>query len=645
MTHASTQILIVEDDPAHAALIRRAFEAKEQEVNLNIASNLQQAKTYLANNTPNLVITDLRLPDGQGTELLPPDMENNLYPVVIMTSHGDEKVAVEAMRAGALDYVVKSEITLLDTPHIAQRALREWKHIVKRRQAEDELRKLYLAVEQSPVSVVITNIQGNIEYVNPKFTKTTGYTFEEAVGQNPRILKTGHTSPDDYKNLWETITSGKEWHGEFQNKKKNGETYWELARISPIRNKAGEITHFVAVKEDITKRKQAEAEREQLEAQLRQSQKMESVGRLAAGIAHDFNNLLLVINGFAELLQIEISPNNPQYEIVEKILHSGQRAADLVRQLLAFSRKQIIKPQVINLDDTIINIDKMLRRLIGENIELQTILAPDLWLVKADPNQIEQIIINLAINARDAMPNGGKLTIETSNITLDDEYVTHHLGTTPGRHVLLTISDTGHGMSEDMKNHIFEPFFTTKEVGQGTGLGLATVFGIVKQNAGNIWVYSEETIGTTFKVYLPAIDQMVAQSSDQSSTKKLPPGHETILLVEDDPAVRHLAKTVLERQGYTVLEAQNGQTALHIASGYNDTIHLLLTDVVMPDINGKELADELTIINPHLKTLFMSGYTNNAIENHGILSPNIDFLQKPFGPQKLTQKVRIVLDS
>jgi CheY-like chemotaxis protein len=372
---------------------------------------------------------------------------------------------------------------------------------------------------------------------------------------------------------------------------------------------------------------------------------MEAIGRLTAGIAHDFNNLLTAINGFAELVQGQLEPDNGLREMVDKILNSGQRAADLVRQLLAFSRKQIIEPRVMNLNTVVVEMDKMLRRIIGEDIDLKISLAPDLWPVRVDAAQMGQVIINLAVNARDAMPAGGRLTLETANVVIDDDYAAGHLGTQPGKHVMLAISDTGCGMSDEVKAHIFEPFFTTKEVGKGTGLGLATVFGVVKQNEGDIWVYSEEGIGTTFKVYLPCVEEAKLPLALSGSNQEIPSGHETILVVEDDTGVRELVQQVLRKRGYNLLQARNGHEALRLIAGCPDPIHLLLTDVVMPGVSGKALAEKLAQVQPGLKTLFMSGYTDQAITHHGVLDPGVAFIQKPFSPAALARKVRAVLDS
>jgi PAS domain S-box-containing protein len=390
-------------------------------------------------------------------------------------------------------------------------------------------------------------------------------------------------------------------------------------------------------------RSRLDAERRRLEEQYHQSQKMEAVGRLTAGIAHDFNNILTVINGFAALMEYELLPDDPLREMLDKILHSGQRAADLVQQLLAFSRKQVIEPRVLDLNAVVADMDKMLRRVIGEDIDLKTTLTPDLWPVKVDVAQMGQVIVNLAVNARQAMPEGGRLTIETANVVIDEAYVASHLGTQPGKYVLLAISDTGCGMSKEVKARIFEPFFTTK--GVGTGLGLATVFGIIKQSGGDIWVYSEEGRGATFKIYLPRADESILPSASPQLEAEYPAGSETVLLVEDDIAVRDLVRQVLQRQGYTLLEAQNGHEALRLINHYAAPVDLLLTDVILPDISGKFLAEAAARMKPDMKILFMSGYTDEAVAHHGVLESGVAFLQKPFGPIALARKVRVVLDN
>jgi len=383
----------------------------------------------------------------------------------------------------------------------------------------------------------------------------------------------------------------------------------------------------------------------QTQEQLTQARKMEAVGRLAGGVAHDFNNLLMVIMGRTELLLRELPAEDPKRPGAELIRTTTSRAADLTRQLLAFGRKQVLQPRVVNLNGVVGNMGELLRRLIGEDITLTTLLDPGLGCVKVDPGQIEQVIMNLAINARDAMPRGGRRTIETANLELDASYTQQHLETRRGPHIMLALTDTGFGMDVQTQARIFEPFFTTKGVGKGTGLGLATVHGIVKQSGGSVWVYSEPGQGTTFKVYLPRVDE----PADSGPADLLPAtplqGMETILLVEDEDAVRELVRDALRARGYTVLEARHGNEALQICERHAGRIDLMVTDVVMPEMSGRELADRLAVVKPRMKVLYMSGYTDNAVVHHGVLDPGTIFLQKPFGPGVLLRKVREVLDA
>ena len=503
------------------------------------------------------------------------------------------------------------------------------------KQADETIRRLSTAVDQGPTAVIITDPTGRIEYVNRKFTDITGYQFDEVVGQNPRMLKSGKTSTGQYQQLWGTIGSGATWRGEIQNRRKNGEYYWASATIAPVKDENGAITNYVAIQEDVT-------ETRSLEAQLRQAQKMEAVGRLAGGVAHDFNNLLTVITSYSQLLLEEMTAADPRRTDLEEIQRAAAAAAGLTRQLLAFSRQQVLEPRVLNLNDVLSASGKMLHRLIGEDVALQLTLAPELGHVKADPGQIEQVIMNLAVNARDAMPDGGKLTIETANIDLDEAYTAQHAVVAPGSYVLVSVSDTGCGMDEPTKARLFEPFFTTKEKGKGTGLGLATVYGIVKQSNGYIWVYSEVGHGTSFKVYLPRVDETPAAAA-AARPLYANGGTETILLAEDASGVRAVSHEILKRLGYTVLVANDGQSALDLSATRSDRIHLLITDVIMPEMSGRQLADRLVEQRPELKVLFVSGYTDDAIVRHGMLEPGIAFLQKPFTPQTLARKVREVL--
>ncbi|HLK61617.1 MAG TPA: ATP-binding protein [Chthonomonadaceae bacterium] len=417
----------------------------------------------------------------------------------------------------------------------------------------------------------------------------------------------------------------------------DGTMAWLETNKLPLHDAKGEVVGVLGTWADIT-------ERRKLEEQLRQAQKLESIGRLAGGVAHDFNNLLTPILGYTELALDVLSADHPIRNDLLQIEIAARRASDLTRQLLAFARRQLIEPRAVNLNDLLLNMDKMLRRLIGEDIELVTLAHPDLWAVKVDPGQMEQVLVNLAVNSRDAMPQGGKLTLETANVYLDAEYARRHPEVAPGEYVLMAVSDTGIGMEESIQKHIFEPFFTTKEQGKGTGLGLATCHGIVNQSGGHIWLYSEPGRGTCFKIYLPRTREDVV-SPAVMTRPPLPRGSETILLVEDDDMVRAYAGQALRTLGYTVFEASDGAKALVRSANHPGEIHLLLTDVVMPLMSGRQLAEQLERTRPGLRILYASGYTDNTIIHHGVLDAGVTFLQKPYTHSALAQKVREVLDT
>jgi PAS domain S-box-containing protein len=510
--------------------------------------------------------------------------------------------------------------------------------ITQQKQVEETMRSLVTAIEQSADTVVITDLNGVIQYCNPAFEKVTGYSKEEAIGQNPRVLKSGKHDAEFYRQMWATIVRGQVWSGHLTNKKKDGSLYQESATITPIRDASGKTSGFVAVKRDITRQRE-------LEDQLRHAQKMESVGRLAGGVAHDFNNLLTVINGYGGLLLKRLKPSDPLREYAEHITKAGERAVSLTKQLLAFSRKQVIEPKVLDLNKTIRESAPVLQRLIGEDIALTTHLDGALGQVMADPEQIHQVIMNLVVNARDAMPDGGRLDIETSNVEIAAEAGNAmNADAIPGRYVSMSVTDSGHGMDEITRQNIFEPFFTTKEVGKGTGLGLSTVYGIVQQSGGWIDVWSAAGVGTSMKVYLPRIDSFPAPEPEKISPPPQP-GDETILVVEDQSSVRAFAVAALQECGYHVLEASNGDEAISIANQHPGQIQLLLTDVVMPGMNGKVLSQRLKRSFGNLKVLFMSGYTADAFAERGVLDRGVAFLHKPFTPHELAAKVREVLAS
>jgi PAS domain S-box-containing protein len=501
---------------------------------------------------------------------------------------------------------------------------------------EELLRKLRRTVEQSPDLVMITNDAGVLEYVNPAFEQVTGYDQTEVVGQPLGILKSEQQAGELYEEMWNTVLSGKVFHGVVMNRKKNGETFILEKSITPLRNRQGAITHFISTGRDITGQRQ-------LEQQLQQAQKMDAIGKLAGGVAHDFNNLLMIISANAELTLDALSQQDSSRSRIVEIMNASRRAADLTRQLLAFSRRQVQSLRILDLNSVIAEVSRMLPRLIGEDIQFSFIPGDDLGVVKADPVQIEQIVMNLATNARDAMPQGGRFTIETSKFHVDDTNLMRHSIMPPGDYVSMIVSDSGMGIPRDQLEHVFEPFFTTKEAGKGTGLGLATVYGVVKQSGGFIWVYSEIGLGTTFKIYLPRTVQK-NEIIARAVLTETPRGSETVLLVEDEADVRELTREFLTRSGYTVIEAGNGEDGLRASRDYPGRIDLLITDVVMPKMSGPALAASLAAERPSMKVLFVSGYAENTVLRHGSIDVTARFLAKPFDLTSLARKVRQVLE-
>jgi PAS domain S-box-containing protein len=631
---------------------------------------------------------------------------------------------------------------------------------------EESLRLQSAALEAAANAIVITDQLGNILQVNAAFTALTGYAAREVIGQNPRILKSGQQKETFYRNLWQTISSGRVWSGELTNRRKDGSLYAEEMTITPLRDADGVIAHYIAIKQDISERKRAEdelrwktafleaqvnssidgilvvdqdrktllqnqrftdlfkmpqrmadevsdenrlrwvtdmvknpepfvqkvlhlyahpneisrdeielkdgttldrysspaigkdgkyygriwtfhdiTERKTLEARLFQSQKMETVGKLAGGVAHEFNSILTTIIGQGELLLGDLPAGSPLAKNAAEINKAAGRGATLTRQLLAYGRKQFLQPEILNLNRVIEGMEDMFRHLMGVDVETQIIPAPGLRAVKADAGQIEQVIMNMLMNAREAMPNGGKLILETANVSFDQKSVGRYLELKPGDYVMLAITDTGTGMSEEVKARVFEPFFTTRGVGHGTGLGLSTCDGIIKQSGGQISVYSEPARGTTFKIYLPQVEPQANPDRPPVNSQDLPHGTETILLVEDDSVLREMAANLLGRLGYKVLAAANGIEALRLKQ-QRDTGHvdLLFTDVVMPHMSGKELAERMQALYPHTRVLFTSAHTRNAIIQQGVLNKDAALLLKPFTPAELASKVRELLD-
>ena len=510
------------------------------------------------------------------------------------------------------------------------------------RATQEDLRRSELnfrsLVTNAPYGICRCDSTGKILDANPAFLELLGFTSAgEIVGQH---IYTLYKDAEQWFDLADYLRSSAPFKGLTAEWSRKGGT--TVVRVSgrSVANGRKEGVVFELFAEDVT-------ERRALEQQLQQSQKMEAVGRLAGGIAHDFNNLLMVISGYSEFLLERLGAEPHLRGPAQEIASASERASSLTRQLLAFSRKQMLAPRIVNLNDVASENLRMLTRMIGEDIDLVMVPSPNLWAVRADAGQIEQVIMNLAVNARDAMPSGGKLTIETSNVTLDEDYARVHGPLRPGDYVMVAISDTGNGMDQETQSHIFEPFFTTKGP-KGTGLGLSTVYGIVKQSGGYIWVYSEVGRGTTFKIYLPrvaSLEEPAAQVASPAQFQKVEPGTETILLVEDEANLRYLARQYLEKQGYKVIEAADGAVAMQIAVAHEAVIHLLLTDVIMPGMNGRELAQRISEIRPNVKVLYMSGYTENVIGHNGTLDAGVRLLQKPFNLRDLKNKVREVLDA
>jgi len=525
-----------------------------------------------------------------------------------------------------------------------------FRDVTEHRRAEEALIKSqnkYIDLYENANDMIFTlDLLGNFTSINRAAYASFGYRVEELLGKGLQDVLTPESFEYAMTTLQRALAEKSDLMGiqpwEFEGLKKDGTKVLLEVRARLILED-GNVMGVQAIARDITERKQSEEEKVFLQEQLRQSQKMEAIGRLAGGIAHDFNNLLTIIGGYSALSFLELKEEDPLKGNIRAVQKATERAANLTRQLLAFSRRQPMEMKVLDLNATLRDMDKMLRRVIGEDIKLVTHLAEDLGRTKTDPGQIEQVIMNLVVNARDAMPEGGRLTIETANVELDEAYVRGHVGVKPGRYLMLSVSDTGAGMSQEVKERVFEPFFTTKETGRGTGLGLSTVYGIVKQSGGNIWVYGEPGKGAAFKIYLPRVDEPT-EVFKEKLVKDLPRGSETVLLVEDEEEVRKLAAQILKRQGYKVLEAPQGGDALLICEQHQTPVHLMLTDVVMPGMSGHQLAKRLKSLQPEMKVLYMSGYTDNTIVQHGVLVEGVNYISKPFTVDALARKVREVLD-
>jgi PAS domain S-box-containing protein len=629
------RVVIADDSEADALLLVRELRRGGYEPVYQRVDTASAMKAALEHQTWDLVIADHSIPGFSGLEALALVKERRLdIPFIVVSGTISEDQAVAAMKAGASDYFAKGELKRL-VPAIA-RELREAKGRAAQRESDARLATL---VEHAPVGIFRSTPAGRVLSVNAAFVRILGYDSPTDVLQLD-LTRDVYADPAERQRLLDQHTYTDREYDDMEAtwKRRDGSLLNVQLSARAARNAARQIEYYETFVRDVT-------EPRRLQQQLVQAQKMEAVGRLAGGIAHDFNNLLTAILGSADLALDSLPAGVPEREEIEEVRKAALRAADLTRQLLAFSRQQVIAPTVLNPNDAVAAADKLLRRLLGEDVELRVVLASDLAAVRVDPSQLEQVVLNLAVNARDAMPNGGKLTIETQNVELDQAYVRGHLSAQPGSYVMLAVSDTGVGMDAATQARIFEPFFTTKEKGRGTGLGLATVYGIVKQSGGWIWVYSEPGHGTTFKVYFPRVAEVAPPPAATPAPPASVRGTETVLVVEDDEMLLTLVEKVLKANGYTVLVAAHGGDAERVAAQHDGPIHLLMTDVVLPGLNGREVARRLEAVRRGIRVLYLSGYTDDAIVHHGVLEQGVAFLQKPFSPAVLGRKVREVLDS
>ncbi len=636
------RVLLVGNKEEDFFLIREILERNSEALSteLDHAESIERAKEILQQRPYGLVLFEHETQETEAVRLMAEFLHIGVsVPFIMLAEDADEKSVAHLIQAGVWNYIDKSKLdgaTLVRTIRstLAFHSLEKDQH-----SAEESLRKLSRAVEQSPDMVMITDRHGIIEYTNPAFEALTGYSREELRGRTPGILKSGEQTAETYQALWKTILTGNVYRGILANRKKNGDIFYLEECISPVRDTAGRITHFVSNGRDLT-------ERMHLEAELRQAQKMDAIGRLAGGVAHDFNNLLTIISSYSELALDSVPEGSSLEAKLHEILLAARRAAELTRQLLAFSRKQPQALRVVELNEVIGQAAKTLRRLIGEDVNFTFLPGQGLGRVRLDPVQIDQILMNLAINARDAMPQGGTFRIETSNVTLDESYIHCKNAAIPvGRYVQLIATDTGRGIPKEHLAHIFEPFYTTKPLGKGTGLGLATVYGIVKQNKGFIWAYSEPDMGTVFKIYLPCVgSEKSPVKSEIARTDHRSSRAETILLVEDESAVRHATSEFLTLQGYKVLQAKDGLDAISVAKQHHGPIHLVVTDVVMPNMSGGQLATEISTLRPDAKLLFVSGYAGQTVLDHKVFDLDTNFLQKPYTLKQLSGKIRNALE-
>jgi PAS domain S-box-containing protein len=627
------RILILEDDAADAELIELELRKSGRDYTTRRAATGPEFEQALHEFRPDLILSDHRLPTFSGTAALGLARGHApRSPFILVTGSLDEETAVEYMKAGAADYILKDRLVRLG-PAVAS-ALERKRVEQAAREREEYFKAL---IEQAMDIIIVLDVDGAIHYASPSAFRVLGVAREDFVGRS--LLHLVHPEDADatlrvFAEGLATKTDGRPF--ELRLRCQDG-TYRVFEAVSRYLLDDPVVRGVVINAWDVT-------ERQSLERQLVQAQKMEAVGRLAGGVAHDFNNILTAILGYSGLLLEGLPTLSPLRPDLEEIRKAAERAAGLTRQLLAFSRNQALELRVLDVNALVADMDKLLRRLLGEDIDIVTKLDSGVGPIRGDSGQLEQVVVNLAVNSRDAMPAGGRLTIETRNIELDDAYARAHAPVKPGPYVMLAVSDTGEGMTPEVLSHVFEPFFTTKPPGKGTGLGLATVYGIVTQSGGYVWCYSEPGQGTTIKVYLPRIDAPLDGVPTRDVARPTH-GNETILVVEDEAPLRVLTRRLLAKRGYTVLEAPNADAALAVARDFAGPVHLLLTDVVLPGVSGRQLADDLLPRRSEMKVLFMSGYTDEAVIHRGVLAANMAFIHKPFSSDGLAAKVRDVLDA
>jgi PAS domain S-box-containing protein len=629
------QVLVIEDTDADAQLIVRAIKQVDGGADVDVVSTRKQFAERLARHTYDLVLADYRLPNWTGMDAL---LELRRLgfdtPLILVTGALGDELAVDCVKAGAADYVLKENLARLKIA--GMRAVLDKRRRDESIKAQSDLKESaerFRKLAQASFDAILITQDGFVYDVNRGHADMFGYSSVEEVIGRPI---TDFVAEESLADVQRRFVNNIEGTYQLVGLRKDGRRI--LLEATGATHVIGGRPARITALRDMT-------ERRSLEDQFRQAQKMEAVGRLAGGVAHDFNNLLTVIMSYTDMLSEGLAVQDPRADDLDQIRKAAVTATSLTRQLLAFSRHQVIEPRLVNLSDVVLMSNKMLNRLIGEDIDVVTTITKDPVAVMIDPGQLEQVIMNLAVNARDSMPRGGKLTLETAAVKIEADYARDQWLANSGRFAMLAVSDTGVGMDEATLARIFEPFFTTKEIGKGTGLGLATVFGIIKQSNGFIRVSTEIGRGTTFRVYLPLVDKPTERYDGQPELVQLPVGTETVLLAEDAAAVRAAARQILERCGYTVLEAPSGRDALNIALKRQLPIHLLLTDVIMPEMSGRELAEQFCELRPSAKVLYMSGYTDDAVVLHGILSAGIAYLQKPFSPATLARKVREVLDA